>query len=96
MLRKRKSDIVSAMKEKGVKDGDWINDFLEDVNLEGEDFDVESRVERYVKIYNKSQSKVNPNLSPDDPSGNHGDDSKRIKNKIEAAKEYAKQQGLIG
>ena len=52
--------------------------------------------ESYVKIYNKTKSKVNKNISPEDPDGGGGDDTKRIKSKIEAAKAYATQQGLIG
>lgn len=95
-LAKRRSDITAIMKEKGVKDGEWINDFLEAVSLDGEDFDAATRAESYVKIYNKTKSKVNKNLSPEESEGGGGDDAKRIKSKIEAAKAYATQQGLIG
>ena len=95
-LAKRRSDVTAIMKEKGVKDGEWINDFLEAVSLDGEDFDAATRAESYVKIYNKTKSQVNKNLSPEDSNGGGGDDAKRIKSKIEAAKAYATQQGLIG
>ena len=95
-LAQRRSDITAIMKEKGVKDGEWINDFLEAVSLEGEDFDATARAESYVKIYNKTKSQVNKNISPEDSNGGGGDDAKRIKSKIEAAKAYATQQGLIG
>lgn len=95
-LAKRRSDVTAIMKEKGVKDGEWINDFLEAVSLDGEDFDAATRAESYVKIYNKTKSKVNKNLSPEESEGGGGDDAKRIKSKIEAAKAYATQQGLIG
>lgn len=96
ILTQRRSDITAIMKEKGVKDGEWINDFLEAVSLDGEDFDAATRAESYVKIYNKTKSQVNKNLSPEDSNGGGGDDAKRIKSKIEAAKAYATQQGLIG
>ena len=95
-LAQRRSDITAIMKEKGVKDGEWINDFLEAVSLDGDDFDANTRAESYVKIYNKTKSKVNKNLSPEESEGGGGDDAKRIKSKIEAAKAYATQQGLIG
>lgn len=95
-LAKRRSDVTAIMKEKGVKDGEWINDFLEAVNLEGEDFDATARAENYVKIYNKTKSKVSKNISPEESETGGGDDTKRIKSKIEAAKAYATQQGLIG
>ena len=95
-LAKRRSDVTAIMKEKGVKDGEWINDFLEEVSLDGDDFDATTRAESYVKFYNKTKSKVNKNLSPEEPEGGGGDDAKRIKSKIEAAKAYATQQGLIG
>ena len=96
LLAQRRSDITAIMKEKGVKDGEWINDFLEAVSLDGEDFDAATRAESYVKIYNKTKSKVNKNLSPEESEGGGGDDAKRIKSKIEAAKAYAAQQGLMG
>ena len=95
-LAKRRSDVTAIMKEKGVKDGEWINDFLEAVSLDGDDFDAATRAESYVKIYNKTKSRVNKNLSPEESEGGGGDDAKRIKGKIEAAKAYAAQQGLIG
>lgn len=95
-LAKRRSDVTAIMKEKGVKDGEWISDFLEAVSLDGEDFDAATRAESYVKIYNKTKSQVNKNLSPEDSNGGGGDDAKRIKSKIEAAKAYATRQGLIG
>ena len=95
-LAKRRSDVTAIMKEKGVKDGEWINDFLEAVSLDGDDFDAATRAESYVKIYNKTKSRVNKNLSPEESEGGGGDDAKRIKSKIEAAKAYATQQGLIG
>lgn len=95
-LAKRRSDVTAIMKEKGVKDGEWINDFLEAVNLEGDDFDATARAESYVKIYNKTKSKVSKNISPEESETGGGDDAKRIKSKIEAAKAYATQQGLIG
>lgn len=92
-LAQRRADITAIMKEKGVKDADWISDFLEAVNLDGEDFDANTKAESYVKIYNKQQSKVNPNLTPDDPTG-VGKEDKYLSEVIKGASNYVKSQTL--
>ena len=92
-LKQRRSDIAAAMKEKGVKDDEWISDLLDAVNLDGESFDANEKAESYVKIYNKQKSKVNPKATPDDPTGGGGED-KYLDEVIKGASDYVKSQTL--
>ena len=92
-LAQRRSAIAAIMKEKGVKNGEWINDFLDAVSLEGDEFDANAKAESYVKIYNKQQSTVRPDVTPDDPTGGGGKD-KYLDEVIKGASEYVKAQNL--
>ena len=40
LRNKRRSDIISKMSDKGCKDKEWVSNLLDEVNLDGEDFDV--------------------------------------------------------
>lgn len=67
-IAQKKKDLTDKLKEKGVKDDEWLNDFLSEVNIT-EDFDVDAKTESYVKLYNKSKANGgNPPL-PGNPSG---------------------------
>lgn len=94
MIANRKSEIISKMGEKGIKDTEWINSLLDEVNLVSEDFDVDARVEKYAVMYNKSKANVKRNITPENPNGG-GDDDKRIANTIKAAKAFADSQSLL-
>lgn len=91
-LSSRRKTIADKLVEKGCKDKDWIKDFLEEVSLDGEDFDVDARVEKYIKVYNKSEAKFNPDTTPKQTGGNVED--KVLKNTIDGAAAYAKAQRL--
>lgn len=92
-LSNRRAEVVSKMKEKGVKDKEWINSFLDEVSLEGEDFDIEAKVESYVKVYNKSLAIVDPDVTPQSPNKNRGED-KELSNVIKGASDFVKAQRL--
>lgn len=87
-ISQRRSSIVSKMNEKGCKDKEWIDSLLEEVNLDGEEFDEDARVEKYMKMYNKSQAKMASGATPEKPNGN-GSDS-YLKDILKAATEKAK------
>lgn len=72
-LSQRRSNIISKMNEKGCKDSEWINELLSDINLEEEDFDLDKRVDKYIKLYNKSEAKGPKDVTPKAPKGNGGD-----------------------
>ena len=92
-LSSRREDIVSKMKEKGVKDKEWINAFLDEVSLDGESFDVDAKVESYVKMYNKSLAIVDPDVTPQGAGGGRGED-KALTDVIKGASEFVKSQRL--
>lgn len=92
-LSARRTEIVSKMKEKGVKDKEWINDFLDQVSYDGDDFDVDAKVESYVKMYNKSLAIVDSDYTPKGAGGKNGED-KALDDVIKAASEFVKAQRL--
>lgn len=85
-LSAKKSELVSALNQKGIKDKEWIESFLSEVNIT-EDMDVESKAENYAKFYNKSQANVPPTPTPFAPAGGGNGD---IPESVKAAKELAK------
>lgn len=54
-ISQKKKDLLKAMKEKGIKDEQWSKDLVAEISLT-EDFDVESKADSYLKLYNKSQA----------------------------------------
>lgn len=88
-----RKDVIAKMKEKGVKDDEWITDFLSEIAIT-EDFDTDVKVDNYVKFYNKTKSTINPDVSPDDASG--GSKRNTISDAIKQAAALAKSQNLIG
>ena len=92
-LSARRNEIVSKMKEKGVKDKEWINEFLNQVSYDGENFDVDSKVESYVKMYNKSLAMNDPDATPKGAGGENGKD-KTLSDVIKGASDFVKAQRL--
>ena len=86
-----KGNLIEEMKKKGVKDEDWINSFVSEVNIT-EDFDVNAKAEHYVGVYNKMYSKVKSNITPGESSSTNGD--KDLSNFIKGASDYVKSQRL--
>lgn len=83
-----RSSVVAKLKEKGVKDDEWINDFLQEVQIT-EDFDVDTKVESYVKFYNKNHAVVNTDVSPEGATGG-GQGNSYIDSIISALSQKAK------
>lgn len=73
VISQRRSDIVSKMSDKGCKDKEWVNELLDEVSLDGDEFDADARVEKYMKMYNKTQAKVTPDVTPQKPKGTVSD-----------------------
>ena len=92
-LSNRRAEVVSKMKEKGVKDKEWINAFLDEVSLDGEGFDVDAKVESYVKMYNKSLAIVDPDITPVD-AGKGKREDKELSDVIKGASNFVKSQRL--
>lgn len=83
-----REQLVSEMKNKGVKDDEWIESFVSEINIT-EDFDVNAKAEHYVGVYNKMNARINPNVTPKGTGGGNADE-RRISDVIAAAAELAK------
>lgn len=90
-IAQKRSDLVAKLKEKGVKDDEWLNDFLSEVNI-GDDFDVDAKTDTYVKLYNKSVASGGGAVPPGNPGGTTDDD---IMKSIKAASELAKKERSV-
>lgn len=86
----RKS-ITAKLKEKGVKDKEWVNSFLSEITIT-ENFDVDTKVESYLNIYNKAMAAIHPNITPANAGGKQITEDDTIKQ----AAAIAKQNRLIG
>lgn len=58
-----KRSLKSKLKEKGVSDEEWLDTFIPELNIT-EQFDVDSKIDSYVKIYNKSKAATPPDVTP--------------------------------
>lgn len=83
--------ITAKLKEKGVKDKEWVNSFLSEITIT-DDFDVDAKVESYLNIYNKAMAFTNPNATPSAAGGRQITEDDTIKQ----AAELAKRNRLIG
>ena len=90
---KRRADIISKMSDKGCKDKEWVSNLLDEVNLDGEDFDADARVEKYIKMYNKSKANSPSSVTPLDTTGRTEVD-KALKDTIAAAGRFVQSQSL--
>lgn len=87
-----RKQVVEKVKEKGVKDTEWISSILNDVTIT-EDFDVNSRAESYVNIYNKMLAGYDPNATSRSAGGGKGKNT--VQDVIKQAAEKQKQQQSV-
>lgn len=79
-----KRSLKSKLKEKGVSDEEWLDTLIPELNIT-EDFDVESKIDSYVKIFNKSKANTPADVTPLSTSGEtsekkvNWDDVKNVK-----------------
>ena len=92
-LSAKKSDLISALNSKGIKDKEWIDSFLSEVNIT-EDLDVDAKADIYAKIYNKTQANVSPTITPKNPSGVQDDDLAALKEASRLAEQRNKDMGI--
>lgn len=86
-----RNEIVEKLKAKGVKDTSWLTPFLSDITIT-EDFDVDAKVETYLKSYNTFKAQIDPDVTPKGAGGSNLKDDDTIKR----AAEIAKQNRLVG
>lgn len=94
LRNKRRSDIISKMSEKGCKDKEWISNLLDEVNLEGEDFDADARADKYLKMYNKSKAHSPNSITPEGSHTDNDEANKALKDIVAAAGNFVKSQTL--
>lgn len=51
----KRSELLKAMKDKGIKDEQWSKDFVSEISIT-EDFDIEAKADLFLKLYNKSKA----------------------------------------
>lgn len=82
-----KQSFIAKVKEKGVKDDEWLNFYLETAVID-ENFDVDAKAEACLKFYNKSKAGIKPDVTP--YSGGGKSDDKYLNDVIAAASASAK------
>ena len=82
-----KQTFVAKVKEKGVKDDEWLNFYLETAVID-ENFDVDAKAEACLKFYNKSKAGIKTDVTPEKGGGKS--DDKYLNDVIAAASASAK------
>ena len=80
-----RSNLLSKMKEKGI-DKEWANEFISEINIT-EDFDIDTKTESYLKIYNKSKADTSSSFTPLIPKGDGNIDPSKLWDDIKPKKE---------
>lgn len=88
-IAQKRKDVTAKLKEKGVKDDDWLNDFLSEVNIT-EDLDVDAKSDSWVKLYNKTKANGGNSVPPANPQG--ADSDSAWLQSIRAAAELGKKE----
>lgn len=78
-IKAKRNELASALKKKGVKDEEWMGDFLSEINIT-EDMDVDAKADSFLKIYNRSRADVGDGASPKNASNG---DTKKYKTMFE-------------
>lgn len=91
-VAKVRKQVIAKVKEKGVKDTEWISSILNDVTIT-EDFDVDARAESYINIYNKMMAGYDPDATLGRAGG--GKDKNTVQDVIKQAAEKQKQQASV-
>lgn len=73
----KKNELLKVMKEKGVKDEQWAKDLVNEISIT-EDFDIESKADSYLKLYNKTQAgEMGTGATPHGAVSNGNDPNKK-------------------
>lgn len=88
-ISQKRTDLLKAMKEKGIKDDQWSNDFISEIAIT-EDMDVDAKADAFLKIYNKSQANDTGNDAT--PFGSSSKGGQNRKDPLEAARKLMEQR----
>ena len=92
LVKQKKKEIKSYLKEKGVKNEDWISEMLEQISI-SKDTEVQSKSESLLGMYNKLFAGIEEFALPGQAGGNVNDE--RLKDAISKAGQYAKETALV-
>lgn len=67
-VEKKRGDVISKLKGKGVKDENWLQNFLSEVDLSKID-NIDEKVEKWTQLYNTNRASTNGNLPPVNTTG---------------------------
>lgn len=88
----KRNEIIMKLKEKGVKDEEWVNALLSEVNI-SDDFDFDTKVDAYISLYNKAQTHFDPNATSGGANGG-GNAKKDIQDAIKEASRFVSESNL--
>lgn len=91
-IAQKRKDVIAKLKEKGIKDDEWVNNFLSEVNIT-EDLDVDAKADSWLKLYNKSQASGGNSVVSGNPQGNGQNNP--YADAIKAAGEIAKRERAV-
>jgi len=90
-ISQKRTDIIAAMQKAGVKDKEWINEFLDFVTID-ENTNVEDSAKKYVEHYNKRAANTPPNVTPLGGAGGGAAGNEKILESLKRAGEMAKRE----
>ena len=82
----KRNEIISKLKEKGVKDEEWATALLSEVSITDE-LDVDAKVASFVALYNKAHANYDPDATPGGANGG-GNSKKEIQDAIKEASAF--------
>lgn len=91
-VKAKRNEIVSKLKEKGVKDEEWANSLLSEISIE-DDIDVDAKVASYISLYNRAKASYDPNATPGGANGG-GNTKKELEDTIKEASAFVASSNL--
>ena len=92
LIKQKKNEIKSYLKDKGVKNEDWISEMLEQISI-SKDTEVQVKGDSLLGMYNKLYASIEEFALPSQAGGNVNDE--RLKDAISKAGQYAKETALV-
>lgn len=84
-IKTKRRELLDKMVEKGINK-DWATDFLGEVSV-SEDIDIDSKVDSYLKIYNRQKATIPPTKPPRSAGGTSKVDEKCFEDYKRAVKQ---------
>jgi len=89
----KRSQLVAKMKE-SIKDEDWINSYLAEINIT-EEMDVEAKAKDYIAFYNKTSAGGGRRSTTPRKTGEGDNEDADVKSALEKAKALMQQRETV-